>query len=278
MTTAPAEGPAEGFVDGFVELGNGGRLFYRREGRGEPLLLVHGFGLDHRVWAPQWPALTADFDVISVDLRGFGRSSPPGAAPYAHHEDLRALVDALGVERTHLIGHSLGGGIAASFAVAYPQRAGRLVLSAPLLRGYAGLGALMALLKSVWQIAAREGLDAARAAWLGADLFAPSLATPGGAALLPPVMADYSGWHWHHRDPETGLEPPLAERLHALLTPTLVLVGTRDLPDFVHMGEALAAQAPHARLELLTDLGHGPSVENPDLFNRLAVEFLKQGQ
>mgnify|MGYP001210717309 CR=1 FL=1 len=270
--------PAEGYVDGFVELGGGGRLFYRREGRGEPLLLVHGFGLDHRVWAPQWPALAAAFDVISVDLRGFGRSSLPGAAPYAHHEDLHALLDALGVERTHLIGHSLGGGIAASFAVAYPQRAGRLVLSAPLLRGYAGLGALMALLKRVWQIAARDGLDAARAAWLGAELFAPSLATPGGAALLPPVMADYSGWHWQHRDPETGLEPPLAERLHELLAPTLVLVGTRDLPDFMHMGEALAAQAPNARLDLLPDLGHGASVENPGLFNRLALEFLNHGR
>ena len=192
--------PAEGYVDGFVEVGDG-RLFYRREGRGEPLLLVHGFGLDHRVWAPQWPALAAAFDVISVDLRGFGRSSLPGTAPYAHHEDLRALLDALGVERTYLIGHSLGGGIAASFAVAYPQRAGRLVLSAPLLRGYTGLGALMALLKSVWQIAARDGLDAARTAWLGANLFAQTLETPGGAALLPPIMADYSGWHWQHRDP-----------------------------------------------------------------------------
>jgi pimeloyl-ACP methyl ester carboxylesterase len=270
--------PAEGYVDGFVELGGGGRLFYRREGRGEPLLLVHGFGLDHRVWAPQWPAFAADFDVISVDLRGFGRSSLPGAAPYAHHADLRALLDALGVERAHLIGHSLGGGIAASFAVAYPQRTGRVVLSAPLLRGYAGLGALMALLKRVWQIAASDGLDAARAAWLGADLFAPSLATPGGAALLPPVMADYSGWHWQHRDPETGLEPPLAERLHELLAPALILVGTRDLPDFVQMGEALAAQAPNARLQLLPDLGHGPSVEHPDLFNALTLGFLNDGR
>jgi pimeloyl-ACP methyl ester carboxylesterase len=257
----------------FVDIADG-RLFYRREGRGEALLLVHGFGLDHRVWAPQWPALTAAFDVISVDLRGFGRASAPGTAPYAHHEDLRALLDALGVERAHLVGHSLGGGIAASLAVAHPQRTGRLVLSAPLLRGYTQLGALMALLKSVWQIAASAGLDAARTAWLGAELFAPSLATPGGAALLPAIMADYSGWHWQNRDPETGLEPPLAQRLHELLAPTLVLVGTRDLPDFVHMGEALAAQAPNARLELLPDLGHGPSVENPELFNALTLNFL----
>ncbi|MDD3652378.1 alpha/beta fold hydrolase [Immundisolibacter sp.] len=267
MSTAPVEAYAE--IDG-------GRLFYRRQGRGQPLLLVHGFALDHRVWALQWPALAADFDVISVDLRGFGRSSLPGAAPYAHHADLRALLDALGVERAHLMGHSLGGGIAASFAVAYPQRAGRLVLSAPLLRGHA-LSALLTLLKRVWQIAARDGVDAARTAWLHSDLFAPALDTPTGRALLTAILADYSGWHWQHRDPETGVEPPLAERLPELLAPTLVLVGARDLPDFVHMGEALAGQAPDARLELLPTLGHGPSVESPDLFNRLALDFLNGG-
>jgi len=265
MPTAPTESRVD--IDG-------GYLHYRREGRGEALVLVHGFGLDHRVWAPQWPALADSFDLISYDLRGFGRSSVPGPAPYAHNEDLRALLDALGIERAHLISHSLGGGIAASFAVAYPKRTGRVVLSAPLLRGYTQLGELLALLKSVWQIAARDGLDAARTAWLAAELFAPSLATPGGAALLPSIMADYSGWHWQNRDPETGLEPPLAQRLNELLAPTLVLVGTRDLPDFIHMGEALAAQAPNARLELLAGLGHGPSVEQPDVFNAKALEFL----
>ena len=255
----------------------GGNLHYRREGHGEPVVLVHGFGLDLRVWAPQWPALAGSFDVISYDLRGFGRSSLPGEAPYAHHQDLLALLDALNVDRAHLIGHSLGGGIAASFAVAYPQRTACVVLSAPLLRGYTQLGELMALLKSVWQIAARDGLDAARAAWLNASLFAPTLQTPAGRALLTQIMADYSGWHWQHRDPETGLEPPLAQRLHELLAPTLDLVGTRDLPDFIHMGETLADSAPHASLELLPGLGHGPSVEDADLFNARVLKALLQG-
>lgn len=265
MRTAVTEGAVD--VDG-------ARLHYRRQGHGDAVVLVHGFGLDHRVWQPQWPALAAHFDVIAYDLRGFGRSSLPGGAPYAHHEDLRALLDALDVERAHLIGHSLGGGIAASFAVAYPQRTGRVLLSAPLLRGYAQLGELMALLKGVWQTAAREGLDAARAAWLGSELFAPSLETAGGAALLPALLADYSGWHWQNRDPETGLEPPLARRLTELAAPTRVLVGTRDLPDFLHMGEALAAQAPNACLERLPGLGHCPSLERPDLFNAKALAFL----
>jgi len=267
MPTAPAEGRVD-----IV----GGNLHYRREGRGQPLVLVHGFGLDLRVWAPQWPALAESFDVISYDLRGFGRSSPPVEAPYSHHQDLRALLDALNVDRAHLMGHSLGGGVAASFAVAYPERTARVVLSAPLLRGYTQLGDLMALLKSVWQIAARDGLDAARAAWLNAPLFAPTLQTPAGRALLTQIMADYSGWHWQHRDPETGLEPPLAQRLNELLAPTLVLVGTRDLPDFIHMGEALANSAPHASLELLPGLGHGPSVEDAALFNARVLGFLQQ--
>lgn len=265
MRTAMTEGAVD--VDG-------ARLHYRRQGHGDAVVLVHGFGLDHRVWQPQWPALVAHFDVIAYDLRGFGRSSLPGSAPYAHHEDLRALLDALDVERAHLVGHSLGGGIAASFAVAYPQRTGRVLLSAPLLRGYQGLGDLMALLKRVWQIAGEDGLDAARAAWLGAELFAPSLESPLGREWLPTIMNDYSGWHWQHRDPEVGLTPPLARRLHELAAPTRVLVGTRDLPDFLQMGEALAAQAPQATLDLLPGLGHGPSLEAPALFNQHLLEFL----
>ena len=254
---------------------DGGRLHYRRQGHGDTVVLVHGFGLDQRVWEPQWSALAAHFDVIAYDLRGFGRSTLPDSAPYAHHEDLRALLDALGVERTHLVGHSLGGGVAASFAVAYPQRTGRVLLSAPLLRGYQGLGALMALLKRVWQIAGEDGLAAARAAWLGAELFAPSLESPLGRECLPSIMNDYSGWHWQHRDPEVGLDPPLAQRLHELAAPTRVLVGTRDLPDFLQMAEALASQAPQAALDLLPGLGHGPSLEDPALFNQRLLAFLR---
>ncbi|HCZ48321.1 MAG TPA: hypothetical protein DCZ11_04880 [Gammaproteobacteria bacterium] len=254
---------------------DGGRLYYRRQGHGDTVVLVHGFGLDQRVWEPQWSALAAHFDVIAYDLRGFGRSTLPDSAPYAHHEDLRALLDALGVKRTHLVGHSLGGGIAASFAVAYPQRTDRVLLSAPLLRGYQGLGALMALLKRVWQIAGEDGLSAARAAWLGAELFAPSLESPLGRECLPTIMNDYSGWHWQHRDPEVGLDPPLAQRLHELAAPTRVLVGTRDLPDFLQMAEALASQAPQAALDVLPGLGHGPSLEDPALFNQRLLAFLR---
>ncbi|WP_372695509.1 alpha/beta fold hydrolase [Immundisolibacter sp.] len=254
---------------------DGGRLYYRRQGHGDTVVLVHGFGLDQRVWEPQWSALAAHFDVIAYDLRGFGRSTLPDSAPYAHHEDLRALLDALGVKRTHLVGHSLGGGIAASFAVAYPQRTDRVLLSAPLLRGYQGLGALMALLKRVWQIAGEDGLSAARAAWLGAELFAPSLESPLGRECLPTIMNDYSGWHWQHRDPEVGLDPPLAQRLHEVAAPTRVLVGTRDLPDFLQMAEALASQAPQAALDVLPGLGHGPSLEDPALFNQRLLAFLR---
>lgn len=253
---------------------DGGRLHYRRQGQGDAVVLVHGFGLDQRVWEPQWSALAAHFDVIAYDLRGFGRSSLPDGAPYAHHEDLRALLDALGVERTHLVGHSLGGGIAASFAVAYPQRTHRVLLSAPLLRGHRGPGTLLALLKRVWRIAAEDGLAAARAAWLGTALFAPTLESPLGRQWLPAIVNDYSGWHWQNRDPEVGLEPPLARRLQELTAPTRVLVGMRDLPDFLAMAEALASQAPQAALDRLPGRGHCPSLEDPALFNQHVLAFL----
>ena len=71
-------------------------LFYEASGSGEPVVLIHAFSVDRRMWAPQIAALEGRFQVIRYDLRGHGKSAPP-SAPYAPHEDLRSVLDALGV-------------------------------------------------------------------------------------------------------------------------------------------------------------------------------------
>lgn len=103
---------------------NGIELAYERRGSGTPLLLVHGYPLDHTIWAPVAPLLEADFDLILPDLRGFGQSASSGT-PYLLTDlaaDLAALADALGLERVALTGHSMGGYVALAFARLYPER------------------------------------------------------------------------------------------------------------------------------------------------------------
>jgi len=103
---------------------NGVSLAYERHGSGAPLLLVHGFPLDHRSWVPLLPHLDNHFDIILPDLRGFGRSDAP-QIPYQMNDmaaDLAALLDALNIQKTYIAGHSMGGYVSLAFARAYPRR------------------------------------------------------------------------------------------------------------------------------------------------------------
>ena len=103
---------------------NGIDLAYDRRGRGRPLVLVHGYPLDHTIWAPVVPLLEADFDLVLPDLRGFGESAAPAVAYQLTDlaADLAALLDQLGIARAAVVGHSMGGYVALAFAGLYPGR------------------------------------------------------------------------------------------------------------------------------------------------------------
>lgn len=105
-------------------------MAYRRSGQGAPLLLVHGFPLDSSSWDELTPLLERDFDIIAPDLRGFGQSSTV-KTPYTitdMADDLAALLDHLGIEKTAIAGHSMGGYVALAFAKKYPERVTGLAL------------------------------------------------------------------------------------------------------------------------------------------------------
>src|ERR687894_2826224 len=111
---------------GFAEV-NGAALYYETMGAGEPLVLLHAGIADRRMWDRQFEALAERYRVVRFDRRGFGRS-PLTDGPYAHHEDLRGLLDGLGIERASLVGCSMGGAAAIDFALRYPERVRAMVL------------------------------------------------------------------------------------------------------------------------------------------------------
>lgn len=105
-------------------------ISYQRRGAGTPLMLVHGFPLDHALWNETASLLDGDFDLILPDLRGFGASTTV-ETPYFMSDmadDLASLLDHLGIEKTALAGHSMGGYVALAFAKKYPQRVSGLAL------------------------------------------------------------------------------------------------------------------------------------------------------
>lgn len=109
---------------------NGIRLAYTRRGKGMPLMLAHGFPLDSSLWDEIIPLLENQFDIITPDLRGFGQSTTVETSYSISDmaDDLTGLLDHLGIERTALAGHSMGGYVALAFARKYPQRVNGLGL------------------------------------------------------------------------------------------------------------------------------------------------------
>ena len=100
-------------------------------------MLLHAGVGDRRLWDGQVDALAGQYKVIRPDLRGFGQSPLPGG-PFSHVEDVRALLDHLGVERAAVVGNSFGGRVALDFALVHPERTDALVLVAAALTGYEG--------------------------------------------------------------------------------------------------------------------------------------------
>ena len=249
---------------------NGTRLYYEAAGSGQPLVLLHGFSLDTRMWDGQFEAFAVRCRVIRYDLRGFGKSALPTSARYMHAEDLRALLEHLGAVPAHLLGLSLGGGIAIDFALTFPEAVRTLIPVDSTLGGFTW---------SVdWRLEgarAREaGVEAAKELWLKHAQFEPARENPAVFARLKQMVGDYSGWHWLNRDPGHGPEPPANDRLEQLRAPALVVVGGRDLPDFHRIADRLEHHLPNARKIYLEGVGHLASMEAPERFNEIVFGFL----
>jgi pimeloyl-ACP methyl ester carboxylesterase len=260
-------------IDMQLPLGDG-TLAFECAGGGDAVVFLHGFSLDQRMWAQQAAALAgAGFQAITYDLRGFGASTLP-AGPYAHVDDLRALLDHLGLEAAHLVGLSLGGGVVIDFALQYPGRTRSLTAVDSTLGGFPWT--------KDWgepgRLARSTGLAAAKAAWLADPLFAPVLTQPAAGALVRQMVGDYSGWHWLNRDPHVsaaGLAPAY-HRLGEIQAPALVVVGELDLPDFRDLAGRLARSLPNARRVDLAGAGHLSNLEAPAACNSALLDFLRQ--
>jgi pimeloyl-ACP methyl ester carboxylesterase len=263
-----------GVESGFAAV-NGTRLYYEVAGEGTPVALIHGFTLDTRMWDDQFLPLAAHYRVVRYDARGFGRSDLPTGEPYSPHDDLRALLEHLGLGPAAITGLSMGGGIAADFAIAHPDATRALVLLDAALGGHRFSPGWGAASKPIWAAAREEGVAAAKERWLAHDLFAPAHEQPAVAARLATIVGDYSGWHWLNRDTARGVEPPALARPNAITAPTLAIIGERDVPDFHAMAATLKEGLPNARLVTIPGVGHMANMEAPQAVNRAILDFLR---
>lgn len=250
-----------------------GQIYFEVAGDGEPVVFLHGFGLDLRMWEPQFRALRNDFRLIRYDLRGFGRSSLPPAGPYAHEDDLNSLLTHLKALPAHVVGLSMGGRMALRFAASYPASIRSLVLADTALDGFSWSADWQARWNRICEAARAGRIEEAKMQWLEHPLLATTRCDPHAWSLLEQLVRDYSGWHWHNADTARVPAPPLAARLGAIHTPTLVVTGAKDLPDFQSLAEFLTGKLPKGRRRVIEKAGHMVNLETPDEFNAAMMEF-----
>ena len=263
---------------GFAEV-NGTRLYYEVAGSGDPLVLIHGMTLDTRMWDDQFEPLAHQYRVVRYDARGFGKSALPAAGkPYAHTDDLKALLTHLDIARAFILGLSMGGGIALDFAVAHPEATEALIPVDSRLNGWQPDAEFASYLSAVRARAKEAGFQAAREAWIYSAMFKPALENPTVASRLVQIIADYSGWHWVNDNPLRTPDPSTAQRLHTIRVPTLIVIGEHDVPGCQAIADTLHRRIPNARKVAMARVGHMSNVEAPERFNVLVSDFLAAQQ
>ncbi|MEV4949117.1 alpha/beta hydrolase [Streptomyces sp. NPDC053755] len=236
------------------------------------VLLVHSGVCDRRMWDAQFDALAdAGHRVVRCDLRGFGET--PLEAPHTHMEDLRDLLDTLGIERTALVASSFGGAVALELAARHPQRVSALALLCPNSPDHEPSDELRAWGGRENALLRAGDIDAAVAlnvdTWLGPDAGDEArelvrVMQRRAFDLQLPAPQEFAP-----TDPEVGT-PELA----AIGAPCLVVSGAHDIADFRALAARLAGLLPAARLVELDWAGHLPALERPEETNKLLVDFL----
>jgi pimeloyl-ACP methyl ester carboxylesterase len=247
-------------------------IYYEHAGAGPAVTMLHSGVCDSRMWDPQWGPLAESFTVVRLDMRGFGRT-PLERGSYTDAADVASVLDALGIQRTHVVGSSFGGRVALEFATYYPERVDRLVLLCPALQEYpqtrssAIFAAEEDRLIEAGDIAGATELNVRT--WLSRDAPAEvrDLVRDGQRhAFEVQLAADASD------------QPPEQEYVRVdparIQAPTLVVGGGYDMDRFLEIARHLGDVMPNARLVELPWAWHLPSLERPAEVTQLLVAAL----
>jgi pimeloyl-ACP methyl ester carboxylesterase len=256
------------------------QLAYSDAGQGQPVLFVHGYPLNRRMWQPQIDGLSGMCRTLAIDLRGHGESQiVPG--PYRMEQladDLNAFLDALGVRQPIVLTClSMGGYVAFAFYRKYPQRVAGLALTAT--RALPDSPEVRANRTQAIATITEKGMAPI------ADSMAPRLLAPSHANS--PLVNQVRGIMLE-TSPEGAMgdlaamrdRPDSTPTLSQIHCPTIVIHGAEDqvIPrgEAQEMYEALRAAAPYAEMHILPDAGHMPNLEQPQAYNDILSAFIKR--
>ncbi|MGE5140992.1 MAG: alpha/beta fold hydrolase [Rudaea sp.] len=269
-------------ISGYVDV-EGGKLYYEQSGEGHPLVLVHAGIADHRMWDEQFRVFAERFRVVRYDQRGFGLSRSE-AVSFSRREDLRALLQHLGIERAHLLGLSMGGSLVTDFTLEYPDMVTALIPVAAGLSGHQPAPGTDAKaqyerereteMETLWEKKEIERLkEMELELWVDGPL-QPSDRVPHPLRERVREMNDLAYTHDGEGFKPQPLERAAAGRLGEIRVPTLVIVGDLDTTSVLDACRRLAEDIPGAREVIIPGAAHMVNMERPAEFNRIVLDFL----
>ena len=246
-------------------------LYYESTGTGPPLVLLHGFTLDRRMWQRQVDYFSKKYRVIAYDSRGHGKSSCPESG-YSREDrvsDLRNLTTGLKLKKFHLVGLSMGGATALGFALDYPKS----LLSLTLVDTAAGGYRPPKKYRDFREVAVSIGVDEAKRRWIRTTLFFYANRNPELKNELAEMMAGHCGQLW--LDPKRG---KYNDRDDVYLSsniklPTLIFVGEKDR-YFIPLAKTLHNNITDSEIDIVPGVGHMSNMEAPVRFNFRLEQFL----
>jgi pimeloyl-ACP methyl ester carboxylesterase len=260
---------------------NGVQLEYVEAGAGTPIIFSHEFAGSRESWEPQIAALARRYRCIAYNNRGYPPSSvPDDPAAYSEEQlvdDLRALMDALGIERAFLCGLSMGGGVVLKFGLRHPERCLGLVVAG------AGSGSVERATFEAGMAANLDRLDRGDIdAWVEATGSSPTRVrlrrkNPLGFERFRDLLAQHSAAGSAHilRGVQLRRTTILQseDALRGRRPPVLVLVGDEDAPC-IEAALLMKRTIPDCGLMMFPKSGHAINLEEPELFNRAVLDFV----
>lgn len=266
MTREPT--PVKGIASGTA---------YSVYGSGEPLVLIHGVGMEQDAWTPQVSELARGHQVIVYDMLGHGASRIPdeGVTLAEYAAQLAELLDHLGLPAANVVGHSMGALVALEFALAYPARTLRVAaLNAVFMRTPEQKAAVMARAAALQDIGVQATVDSTIARWFG-DPVPPAL--QASASLVSAILARVHPLGYAR----TYLLFASCDRVHAdrlatLAMPALFMTGEFDPNSSPAMSQAMAERTPVSTLNIVPGARHMMNLTDPQRVNQGLQEFLAQ--
>ncbi|MGE8408949.1 MAG: alpha/beta fold hydrolase [Pseudomonas sp.] len=248
---------------------------YLSTGQGQPVVLIHGVGLNKEMWGGQIVGLAGDYRVIAYDMLGHGQSPRPasGTDLQGYAAQLAELLDHLQITQATVIGFSMGGLVARAFALHYPQRlAALVVLNSVFNRSPEQSAGVIARAAQAAEHGPDANAEAALARWFSREYQA---ANPAQVAALRQTLAgnDPQGYLTTYELFATQ-DMYRAADLGNIQVPTLIATGEFDLGSTPAMSRELAERIPGAQSIVLPEQRHMMPVESPRLVNQMLLDFL----